>query len=66
MIRWPSPDKQREISRNVEELCHLPGVVGFIDGSHIRLSSALGGDKDYFNRKGFPSMQLQVHAVLVT
>jgi len=45
----------------VEQLCHLPGVVGFVDGSHVRLSSALGGDKDFYNRKGFPSIQLQVH-----
>jgi len=27
----------------------------------IRLASAPGCDKDYYNRKGYPSMQLQVH-----
>jgi hypothetical protein len=45
----------------VEQLFHLPGVVGFVDGGHVRLSSALGGDKDFYNRKGFPFIQLQVH-----
>ena len=32
-------------------------VVGFIDGTHIRLP---GGDTDYFNRKMYPSIQLQI------
>ena len=32
----------------------------FRDGCHIPLSSALKGDRDYYNRKGFPSMHLQV------
>ncbi|KAL3856953.1 hypothetical protein ACJMK2_011659 [Sinanodonta woodiana] len=60
VIRWPSMERQREIARNVEQVCHIPGVVGFIDGTHIRLSFALGHDNDFYNRKGFPSIQLQI------
>lgn len=45
----------------MEQLSHLPGVVGFVDGSHVRLSSALGGDTYFYNREGFSSIQLQVH-----
>lgn len=34
--------------------------MGFIEWTtHIRLSSVLQGEKDYYNRKGFPSIQLQ-------
>jgi len=60
VIRWPSPNRQRQIAGNIEQICHLPGVVGFIDGTHVRISAALKGDRDYYNRKGFPSVQLQV------
>lgn len=35
-------------------------MTGFIDGTHIRLSAAIGGERDYYNRKGYPSIQLQV------
>ncbi|XP_033730191.1 protein ALP1-like [Pecten maximus] len=60
VIVWPSPVRQREIAHDVEEICKLPGVIGFLDGSHIRLASILNRDRDFYNRKGFPSMQLQV------
>ncbi|XP_062587557.1 putative nuclease HARBI1 [Saccostrea cucullata] len=38
----------------------LPGVVGIIDGTHIRLVNPPGGERDYINRKGYPSVQLQL------
>ena len=60
VIRWPSLQRQLQIGREVEAVCHLPGVIEFLDGTHIRLSYALKGDTDYYNRKGYPSVQLQV------
>ncbi|WAR08929.1 LOW QUALITY PROTEIN: HARB1-like protein, partial [Mya arenaria] len=51
VIRWPTPQQQVDIARYIEDKCALPGVVGFVDGCHIRLSSALKGD---------PSMHLQI------
>ncbi|XP_069131771.1 uncharacterized protein [Argopecten irradians] len=59
VIRWPDADRQREIAREVEDSVGIPGVVGFIDGTHIRLASAPGGEREYYNRKKFPSIQLQ-------
>ena len=38
----------------------MKGCIGFIDGTHIRLASSLCGERDYYNHKGFPSIQLQV------
>ena len=61
IIQWSSAQKQQQTAREVEERYGIPGVIGFIDGTHIRLASAPGCDKDYYNRKGYPSMQLQVH-----
>lgn len=64
VIRWPTPQQQVDIARYIEDKCALPGVVGFLDGCHIRLSSALKGDRDYYNRKGYPSMHLQVKILI--
>ena len=44
-------------------------IAGIIDGSHITLTHILNGDQDYINRKGYPSLQLQVivdHMLLIT
>ncbi|XP_062582430.1 uncharacterized protein LOC134244176 [Saccostrea cucullata] len=59
VIVWPSANRQRDIANDVQQVCRLPGIIGFLDGTHVRLSSALKGDRDYYNRKGYPSLQLQ-------
>lgn len=38
----------------------IHGVVGCIDGTHIRISAPSRGDNSYYNRKGFHSVLLQV------
>ena len=65
MINWPDPNTQQAISRQFQLQSGLPGIIGSLDGTHIRLSSAPGGDKDYFNRKNFPSIQLQVKDIFI-
>nr|XP_022311849.1 protein ANTAGONIST OF LIKE HETEROCHROMATIN PROTEIN 1-like [Crassostrea virginica] len=59
VVCWPNAQRQMEIAQEVENLCQLRGVIGFIDGTHVRLSSAIKGDRDFYNRKGYPSMQVQ-------
>ena len=54
-----------EIAQEVENLCQLRGVISFIDGTYIRLSTAIKGDRDFYNRKGYPSMQVQVYFNIV-
>ena len=61
MIAWPDRQEQAKLSQDFQLASGLPGIIGAIDGCHIRLLSCPGGDNDYSNRKGFPSMQLQVH-----
>ena len=60
LINWPNFEEQRELVETVEELSRIPGFVGFIDGTHVLLVSAPGNDSSYYNRKGFPSCQLQL------
>ncbi|XP_070175981.1 uncharacterized protein [Littorina saxatilis] len=66
---WPSVARQREIVNAVQTRSGFPGVVGFLDGSHIRMASKLDRDDDYINRKGYPSVQLQLvvdHEMVIT
>ncbi|XP_052097294.1 uncharacterized protein LOC127732254 [Mytilus californianus] len=35
-----------------------------MNGTHIRLSAAIGGERDYYNRKRYPSIQLQVKHII--
>ena len=60
LIRWPTPAEQQAISDAIENVSMIKGCLGFIDGTHIRLTSILNKDTDYINRKGFPSVQLQL------
>ena len=50
-----------EVTQEVKNLCQHRGVIGFIDGTYVRLSSAIKGHKNFYNRKGYPSMQVQVY-----
>lgn len=59
-IQWPTHEEQDEIALSIEERSHIQNCVGFIDGTHIRLSSAPGGERDYINRKKYASVQLQL------
>jgi len=61
MIQWPDNQRHNEMVHSFQLLHGLPGVCGIIDGTHIQLAGALDEDQDYINRKGYPSVQLQVH-----
>ena len=54
MIAWPDRQEQAKLSQDFQLASGLPGIIGAIDGCHIRLSSCPGGDNDYINIKGFP------------
>lgn len=60
LISWPDHHTQEEVAARIAEKCHIENCVGFIDGTHIRLSGILDNDNDYINRKGYPSIQLQL------
>ncbi|CAG2198528.1 unnamed protein product [Mytilus edulis] len=60
LISWPDHQEQQDIAVQFQLQSQLPGVIGALDGTHIRISGAIGGDVDYINRKGFPSVQLQI------
>ena len=60
IITWPDEAGKRIITEQTLENSRLPGIVGYIDGTHNRLAFCPQGDQDYYNRKRFPSILLQV------
>ena len=51
VIAWGDAHNRGDISNTISRRFNLHECVGFIDGTHIRLSCALNGDNDYYNRK---------------
>lgn len=58
-IQWPA-----EVADNVIDqfarVSGFPGVIGAIDGTHIKIRAPPTDSASYINRKGFPSINLQV------
>lgn len=59
-IVWPSIAGIAKHSAHFRELKGIPNVVGAIDGTHIRIKAPKHHPQDYFNRKSFYSLNLQV------
>ncbi|KAJ8304911.1 hypothetical protein KUTeg_018494 [Tegillarca granosa] len=59
VIIWPTGDELQEIQDLYMELKGFPGVVGMIDGSHIRIHKPQIRGIDYYNRKEYYSIVLQ-------
>ena len=48
------------LPQHFQEVAGMPCVIGAIDGTHIKIPGPSEHRDAYINRKGFPSMQLQV------
>lgn len=57
VITWPTPEEQFYIREQFSANGFL-GVVGVIDGSHVRIDKPSEDPDSYMNRKGFYSMQV--------
>lgn len=59
-INWPTMQEAEQSMENIEQLYGFPGVIGAVDGTHIKISAPKDNSESYINRKGFHSIQLQV------
>lgn len=57
IITWPTNEEQNHIKQQFLEN-GFPGVIGVIDGSHIKIDKPSEDPDSYINRKGFYSMQV--------
>lgn len=58
IIKWPSPEEKQEISQHFEENGFPGGVVGVIDGTHVRIDKPNNDPDSYYNRKHYYSFQV--------
>ncbi|XP_072397459.1 uncharacterized protein [Diabrotica undecimpunctata] len=58
VIVWPSTQEARIIARSFEEM-GFPGVIGCIDGTHIKIDTPQEDPDSYLNRKKFHSIQVR-------
>ena len=49
-IRMPSSAEKATIKSQFFEFAHLPGVLGLVDGTHIRIQKPSEDEADYVNR----------------
>ena len=60
VIMWPSVQEQQNIAETFQSRYSMPGVVGVLDSTHICIPGPSDHRDSYINRKGHPSIQLQV------
>ncbi|KAK5648278.1 hypothetical protein RI129_003170 [Pyrocoelia pectoralis] len=59
IIRWPTEHEGLQTMRMFEMRSQIPGIIGCIDGSHIRIVAPKQFADSYVNRKKFHSVLLQ-------
>lgn len=58
-IKWPSNEELQEVKNAFFQRGGFPGVIGCIDGSHIRIQAPHEYEKSYVNRKNYHSINVQ-------
>lgn len=64
-IKWPSPEEAKVTWTYMQTKYGFPKVIGAIDGTHIKIAAPRINSECYINRKGYHSIQLQVHIHLI-
>ena len=58
-VSLPAGLKRVEVKNKFYEIAHFPGVVGLVDGTHIRIQRPSEDEADYINRHFYHSINVQ-------
>ncbi|XP_015763907.1 PREDICTED: putative nuclease HARBI1 isoform X2 [Acropora digitifera] len=61
-IKWPTGNQMPDIKSSFEEEGGFPGIIGVVDGTHIRIRAPEQEPEAYINRKKFHSINVQLVA----
>ena len=56
----PNSAEKAEVKTKFYEIAHFPGVLGLVDGTHIRIQRPSENEADYVNRHFYHSINVQV------
>lgn len=59
-IQWPDEVVAADVRDKFAKVSGFPNVIGAIDGTHIKIRAPPTDAASYINRKGFPSINVQV------
>ncbi|XP_064455042.1 putative nuclease HARBI1 [Ornithodoros turicata] len=59
-VRFPIGDEAGSVKETFLRKGGFPGIVGAVDGTHIRIQAPVQHEENYINRKGFHSLNGQV------
>ncbi|KAB0801865.1 hypothetical protein PPYR_04051 [Photinus pyralis] len=59
IIKWPTEEEALLTMQSFERRSHFPGILGCIDGSHIKILAPQHSPNSYVNRKHFHSILVQ-------
>lgn len=58
-LKWPNEQENKKICQQFKSKYNINGIIGAIDGCHIRIRRPVKHEEDYVNREGFHSILLQ-------
>lgn len=58
VITWPNVVEKNEIELFFRQKNGFPGIIGVIDGTHIKIDKPEEDPESYINRKGYYSIQV--------
>lgn len=58
VITWPTAEEKQEIEQFFRNKNGFPGIIGLIDGTHIKVDKPEEDPESYINRKGYYSIQV--------
>ena len=59
-ISWPlNQNTQADIAVKLHDKKEFPGILGYIDGTHIKIKAPHEYSQSYVNRKGYHNVVLQ-------
>ena len=60
-VRLPNSAEKAEVKTKFYEIAHFPGVLGLVDGTHIRIQRPSENEADYVNRHIYHSINVQLY-----
>lgn len=61
MVKFPrTQDEKLKIKQKFMEKTNFPGIIGAVDGTHVHILTPRDEEWNYYNRKGFHSINAQV------